>query len=122
MYHTNLRLRLHLHKVVVPIGTARLAPPSLADELLRTEEDEDTSGTADTDPKQRQAVLLVCNARFLIVKKVVSGKKSVMSTNHCAEHLVGEFALVHLTFGSCTSPTNSVHFTYHPFNAPAYAR
>ena len=33
-----------------------------------------------------------------------------------------EFALVHLTFGSCTSPTDTYHFTYHPFNAPAYAR
>ena len=27
---------------------------------------------------------LVCNTSFLIVKKVVSGKKSVMSKNHCA--------------------------------------
>ena len=37
--------------------TARLTPPSLSDELLHSEEDEDTSGTADTDPKQRQAAL-----------------------------------------------------------------
>ena len=34
------------------------------------------------------------------------------------EHLVGEFALVHLTFGSCTSPTDTFPFTYHPFNGP----
>ena len=34
------------------------------------------------------------------------------------EHLVGEFALVHLNFGSCTSPTDTFPFTYHPFNGP----
>ena len=32
------------------------------------------------------------------------------------EHLFGEFSLVHLTFGSCTSPTDTFTFTYHPFN------
>ena len=51
----NQRLRLHLHEVAVLIGTARLAPPSLMDELFRSEEDEDTSGTADADSKPRQA-------------------------------------------------------------------
>ena len=34
-------------------------PPSLADELLHSKEDEDTSGTANTDPKQRQAKLTI---------------------------------------------------------------
>ena len=75
-YHTNLRLRLHLHEVVVPIGTARLAPPSLADELFRSEEDEDTSGTANTDPKQRQATLTISfrgRKVLLSVKSVVAG-------------------------------------------------
>ena len=33
MYNTNQRLRLHLHEVAVPIGTARLAPPSLQQTL-----------------------------------------------------------------------------------------
>ena len=76
MYHKNLRLRLHLHKVVVPIGTARFAPPSLADELFHSEEDEDTNGTADTDPKQRQAALTISfqgRKVLLLVKSVVAG-------------------------------------------------
>ena len=34
------------------------------------------------------------------------------------EHLFDEFVLVHLTFGSCTSPTETSPFTYHPFNGP----
>ena len=34
------------------------------------------------------------------------------------EHLVGEFALAHLTFGLCTPPTDTSPFTYHPFNGP----
>ena len=50
MYNTNQCLHLHLNEVIVPIGTARLALLSLADELFRSEEDEDTSGTADTHP------------------------------------------------------------------------
>ena len=37
---------------------ARLAPPSLAVELLHSE-DEGTSGAADTDLKQRQAALAI---------------------------------------------------------------
>ena len=75
-YNTNLRLRLHLHEVVVPIGTASLAPPSLADELLYSEEDEDPSGTADTDPKQRHAALTIYfrgRKVLLSVKSVVAG-------------------------------------------------
>ena len=75
LYNTNLRLRLHLHEVVVPIGTARLALPSLADELFHSEEDQDTSGTADTDPKQRQAALTISfrgRKVLLSVKSVVA--------------------------------------------------
>ena len=34
------------------------------------------------------------------------------------EHICGEFTLVHLTFGSCTSPTDNYPFTYHHFNGP----
>ena len=45
----NQRLRLHLHEVAVPVGTARLALPSLADKFFRSEEEEDTIGTANTD-------------------------------------------------------------------------
>ena len=52
-YNTNILLRLHLHEFIVPIGTARLAPPSLADELLHSEEDEDTSGTAGAERAER---------------------------------------------------------------------
>ena len=45
-------------------------------------------------------------------KTVVSGKKSVMSKKITVqEHLVGEFALAHLTFCSCISPTYTFHFT-----------
>ena len=53
-----------------------MTPPSLADELLLSEEDEDTSGTADTDPKQRQAELIISfrgRKLFLSVKSVVAG-------------------------------------------------
>ena len=32
------------------------------------------------------------------------------------EHIFGDFALAHLTFGSCTSPTENFPFTYHPSN------
>ena len=34
------------------------------------------------------------------------------------EHLFSEFALAHPTFGLCTYPTETFHFTYHPFNGP----
>ena len=75
VYNTNIRLRLHLHEFIVPICTARLAPPSLADKLLHPEEDEDTSGTAGTDPKQRQAALTISfrgRKGLLSVKSVVA--------------------------------------------------
>ena len=55
---------------------ARLAPPSNADELLHSEEDEDTSGTADTDPKQRHAALTIAfrgRKVLLSVNSVVAG-------------------------------------------------
>ena len=34
------------------------------------------------------------------------------------EHIFGEFALVHLTFGSCTYPTDTFPFTYQSFKGP----
>ena len=54
----------------------------------------------------------------------MSGKNSVMlrfsldttSTNHCARTYFGDFSFVYLTFGSCTYPTGTSSFTYHPFN------
>ena len=52
-----------------------MAPPSLADELLHSEEDEDTSGTAGTDPKQRQAALTI----FFRGRKVLLSVKSVVA-------------------------------------------
>ena len=61
-------------------------------------------------------ITLVPNTSFIIVKIVVSKKKSVMSKNTLQEYLAVEFALVHLTFGLCTSPTDTFPFTYHPFN------
>ena len=51
-------------------------PPSLADELFRSEEDEDTSGTANTDPKQRHTALTISFLGWrvlLSVKSVVAG-------------------------------------------------
>ena len=53
-----------------------MAPPSIADELFHCEEDEDTSGTADTDPKQRHAALTISfrwRKVLLSVKSVVAG-------------------------------------------------
>ena len=52
-------------------------PPSLADELLHSEDDEDTSGTDDTDPKQRQAALTISfrgRKVLLSVESVVAGE------------------------------------------------
>ena len=48
----------------------------------------------------------------------MSGKNSVMSKITVQEHVFGDFALVYLTSGSCTSPTDTSPFTYHPFNGP----
>ena len=75
-YNTNQSLQLHLHEDVGPIGTARLARPSLTDELFRSEEDEDTSRTANTDPKKIQTALTIYfrgRKVFLSVKSVVAG-------------------------------------------------
>ena len=57
------------------MSTAMLAPPSLADELLHSKEDEDTSGTANTDPKQRQAALTIS----FLGRKVLLSIKSVVA-------------------------------------------
>ena len=68
--------RLHFHEVAVLIYTARLALPYLADKLFCSEEDKDTSGTADTDPNQRQAALTISflgRKVFLSVESVVAG-------------------------------------------------
>ena len=49
--------------------------PSLADEILHSKEDEDTSGSADTDPKQRQAALTISfrgRKVLLSIKSVVA--------------------------------------------------
>ena len=54
---------------------ARLAPPSLADEFFHSKEDKDTSGTADTDPKQRQAALTI----YFRGRKVLMSVKSVVA-------------------------------------------
>ena len=54
-----------------------MAPPSLADKLFRSKEDEDTSGTAGTDPKQRQVALTISflgRKVLLSVKAVVAGR------------------------------------------------
>ena len=51
-------------------------PPSLADKLFRYEEDEDASGAANTDPKQRQTALTISfrgRKVLLSVKSVVAG-------------------------------------------------
>ena len=53
-----------------------MAPPSIADELFHSEEYEDTSGTADTDPKQIQAALAISfqgRKVLMSVKSVVAG-------------------------------------------------
>ena len=77
--HKSTFTNLHLHEFVVPIipiGTARLVPPSLTDELFRSEEDEDTSGTADTDTKQILALFTISfrgRKVLLSVKSVVDG-------------------------------------------------
>ena len=50
------RDRGHVNNILlVPVGTARLAPTSLAEELSRYKEDKDTSVTVDMDSKPRQA-------------------------------------------------------------------
>ena len=61
---------------------------------------------------------LPCNASFLIVNQLFRGRTQWCQQITVQEHLFGEFALVHLTFGSCTSPTDTFPFTYHPFDSP----
>ena len=65
---------------------------------------------------------LVRSASFLIVKnKCVREEltdlpfflKTQLQQITVQEHLFGEFALAPLTFGPCTSPTDTFPFTYH---------
>ena len=65
-------------------------------------------------------ISLVRIASFLIVKTLVSGKNSVIpfflmtqfQQTTVKEHIFCEFALTTITFGSCTSPTDTFPFTY----------
>ena len=57
--------------------------------------------------------LLTRNTSFLIVKKVVSGKKSSqLQPITVQENIFGEFALAPHTFGPCTSPTDTFFFRH----------
>ena len=64
---------------------------------------------------------LVCNASFLIVKNsgvreeltdFVFFLQTEIQQINMKEHIFGEFALAPLTFGPCTSPTDTLPFTY----------
>ena len=62
---------------------------------------------------------------IILQRKFYNSKKQLYQgiTQWCQkitvqEHLFGEFTLVHLTFGLCTSPTDNSSFTYHSFNGP----
>ena len=60
---------------------------------------------------------LPCNTIFLICKtQLCQGRTQWCQQTTAQEHSFGEFMLVQLTFGSCTSPTETLPFTYHPFN------
>ena len=65
---------------------------------------------------------LVRNTIFLIVKKSCVKEELIdllfflqtkLQQITVQEHIFGEFALVPLTFGPCTSPTDTFPFTYH---------
>ena len=67
-------------------------------------------------------ISLVRNVSFLIVKNscvrkeltdVVFFLQTQLQHITVQEHLVGEFALAPLTFGPCTSPTDTFPFIYH---------
>ena len=67
---------------------------------------------------------LVCNASFLIVKNSCVKEELIdlpfdlqtqLQQITVQEHMFREFALVPLTFGLCTSPTDTFPFTYHFF-------
>ena len=61
-----------------------------------------------------------CNTSFLIVKNSgVREEVSDVNKSLCKKHIFGVFALMHLTFALCTFPTDTLHFTYHPFNSPS---
>ena len=51
-------------------------------------------------------------------KKWCQGRNQWCQQITVQEHIFGEFAIVHLTFGTCTSPTDTFHFTYHSFIGP----
>ena len=68
------------------------------------------------------------NASFLIVNHscvreelsdVVFFLLTKLQQTTVQEYLFGEFTLAHLTFGFCTSPTDTFPLTYHPFNRRA---
>ena len=63
-------------------------------------------------------ISLVHNASFIIKKLWCQVRTQWCQQITLQEHLVGYFALVHLTFGLCTSPTDTFPFTYHSFNGP----
>ena len=74
---------------------------------------------------------LVCIAIFLIVKNIgVREELSDLTFFHMTqlqkitvkEHLFGEFALTTLTFGPCTSPTDTFPFTYLFLSVPISIR
>ena len=67
-------------------------------------------------------ISLVRNASFLIVKNSgVREEVSDVNKSLCKNILSVSSRLCTSTLGLCTSPTDTFHFTYHPFNAPAYA-
>ena len=74
---------------------------------------------------------LVCSASFLIVKHGCVKEELIdlpfFLQTQCQQitvqkNIFCEFALATLNFGPCTYPTDTFHFTYHPFNALACAR
>ena len=76
-------------------------------------------------------ISLVFDASFIIVKKsgvreeltdLLFFLQTQLQQITVQEHIFGKLALVHLTFGLLTYPTDTFHFTYHPFNDPACAK
>ena len=70
---------------------------------------------------------LVRNASFLIVKNSCVREELIdfpfflqtqLQQITVQEYIFGELALVQLTFGLCTSSTDTFYFTYHPFDSP----
>ena len=107
--------QIYVYVYIVLIGTARLAPPSLADELLHSEEDEDTSGTADTDLKQRQSVLTI----FFRGRKVLLSVKSVVAggVNEDGGGVAVDSPSIHRFIDNLINP--SIHPLTHPSIHPS---